>query len=168
MLCFLISQLAVSCFSHDIFDLIIHSVFFHKCLLRIYHTHIPGIVLGDRNISMNKSTLSPWCSHSSDFPQIVFMYFLTFCPFSKMLYFLFLLSFKINFAWDTISTNVLGFSLSFFTDQIAGNFTWFASELHILLIMEVIWCTWFGLIYIIFWLSYILAFWPLHLFKGRE
>lgn len=89
-------------------------------------------------------------------------------PFSKCFILFSYCHVKINFAWDTISTNVLGFSLSFFTDQIAGNFTWFASELHILLIMEVIWCTWFGLIYIIFWLSYTLAFWPLHLFKGRE
>lgn len=29
----------------------------------------------------------------------------------------------------------------------------------------VMWYAWFGLIYIIFWLSYILAFWPLYVFK---
>lgn len=60
------------------------------------------------------------------------------------------------------------FLLFFCTDQIVRHFTWFVSELHILLIMGVIWCAWFGLIYIIFWLNYILAFWPLYFFKGRR
>lgn len=148
-------------FPHDIFDPVINPVFVYSVFLRTYK--VPGIVWSDRNISVSKKHPTLWFSYLMTSPKsslsIVWVYILFHC----------FILFCFSMLKSTWPLNVLGFpSLSFYTDQMPGSFAWFASEPHILLLTGVMWCAWFGLIYIFSWLSYILAFWPLHFFKGRE
>lgn len=120
-----------------------------------------GRCFGEGNTSVSARHSAPWSSHHSDFPRYCL---LQFRPFShNALFNLFIGLLKSMLP----EIHQSGF-FSFFTCQITRSFTWFASELHTLLIMEVIYYACFGLIYIISWLSYILAFGPLHFFKGGE
>ena len=114
-------------FPHDNFDPVINSVFIHKCFLSTYK--IPGIVLVIGIYQWAKSNPTLWFSYLMISPKsslsIVWLYILSHCY----------ILFCFGMLKSTLPLNVLGFpSLSFFTDQMPGSFTRFASEPHILLL----------------------------------
>ena len=114
-------------FPHDIFDPVINSLFIHKCFLST--CKVPGIVLSDRNMSVSNKHPTFWFSYLMISPKsslsIVWVYILFHCY----------ILFCFGMLKSTLPLSVLGFpSLSFFTHQMTGSFTWFASEPHILLL----------------------------------